>query len=403
MLEQTNKFKMQRRIVIWGDDHHNALGLLRMLGGRGFDILFMVHRVNNRIATTSKYCTSFIIVNGLEEGIEYLAHNYQDKENKAVLLFTADKFSEIANRNLQRLKDFFYVAGPMHEGLLVDIDDKYTMAKLASECGIALPKTILFSHDSIETIEEFPVIIKPCSPAFKDFKTKIIKSKKQLNKEVSHLLRDKRYIIQPFIRKEADGLIYGCRTWDGITYLAGICVRNRWGDDGCGSFGYLTPEIPECISVSSIDRFLQKIDFRGLFSVEYALTVDNAYFYEFNLRNDGTSVLFYNAGSNIALSFVNSCFGISGDVPIKVNGKQYLMHEILDRFNVFDGVITRKQWLEDKKRVTLHFFYDPDDMKPYEILMSQEKKKIIHHIVSRSCLNQLRLKFKNHIQKRNRG
>ena len=117
---------------------------------------------------------------------------------------------------------------------------------------------------------------------FKEFKTKIVKNKKQLIRVSKSLNPEKRYVIQPYIKKEADGLVYGCRTWSGRTQLAGICVRNRWGDDGCGSFGYITSDIPDGVCVEGIERFLEKIDFRGLFSVEYALTEDNAYFYEFN-------------------------------------------------------------------------------------------------------------------------
>lgn len=385
-----------KRIVIWGDDHHNALGLLRMLGGRGFEILFMVHGTIYNIATASRYCTKYVLVKSLEEGLDYLLCNYNDNKNKAVLFFTADRYSEFANINLNKLRDYFYVTGPNQINALPEIDDKYTMGELASKCGITIPKTVLLPSDEMEPITHFPVIIKPCDPANKGFKTIIISSVKKWNKVKKSLVPGKRYVIQEYINKKADGLIYGCRTWDGQTHLAGICVRNRWGDDKCGSFGYITPDIPESVSVSGIKQFLDIIDFRGLFSVEYALTQSGeAYFYEFNLRNDGTSVLFYNAGSNLALAFVNSCYGIKEEIPLKVSSKQFLMHEILDRFNIYDGNVSKKQWLEDKEKVTLHFLLDPDDMKPYELQKKQETWLFIHHIISRTWINKLRLYIKN--------
>ena len=384
-----------KRIVIWGDDHHNALGLLRMLGNRGFDILFVVNSCVKNIATASKYCQKYVVVKGIKEGLDYLLQNYSDKENKALLLFTADRYSEAANDNLDRLRDYFIVSGPSRKSLLSEIDDKYTMGQLATECGIKTPDTYLFPEVALNAINSFPVVIKPCSPSGKDFKTKVVKDKKQLAQVAKSLIPGKRYVIQAFIEKEADGLIYGCRTYGGKTILAGICVRNRWGDDGCGSFGYITPDIPSSINKTGIATFLERIDFRGLFSVEYALTKDNAYFYEFNLRNDGTSVLFYNAGSNLALAYVNSCFGIDEDVPLKTISKQYLMHEILDRFNVYDGNVSKKQWLADKEKATLHFLYDTDDMRPYEIQKSLETRTFIHHVISRSWINKIRLKIKN--------
>lgn len=386
---------MKKRIVIWGDDHHNALGLLRMLGGRGFDILFLVNRVNHHIATTSKYCSNYVIVQNIDDGLAYLFNNYTDKNNKAVLLFTADKYSEAANRNFERLSDFFFVSGPNQEGILEYIDDKFTMSKLAVDVGITIPETVLIPSQTIYDVKHFPAIIKPCNPTAKEFKTLIVNNEKQLIKASKSFIHNKRYVIQTLIHKEADGLIYGCRTWDGVTHLSGICVRNRWSDDGCGSFGYITDNIPSCINKDGIRLFLDKIDFRGLFSVEYALTNEGAYFYEFNLRNDGTSVLFYNAGSNMALCFVNSCFGIREDVSLKVQGKQYLMHEIFDEFNIYDGVVSRQQWLEDKKKTTLYFLYDPEDMLPYESQFAQKKKMFIHHIVAKSWINKIRLRLLN--------
>ena len=391
---------MSKNVVVWGDDHHNALGLLRMLGNQDFDVLFLVHRIKCNIATASKYCKKYIIVNSIDDGIKYLLTNFSDKKNKAVLLFTADVYSEAANRNLNKLKDYFFIAGPSKEGILKELNDKYIMGMMAAKCGLNIPKTTIIPIESLDDVTCFPAIIKPCSPIAKDFKTRIVQNKKQLIKAAKFFIPNKRYIIQSYIEKDSDGLIYGCRTWDGDVHLAGICVRNRWSDDGCGSFGYLTPNIPESVCALGVKKFLEEIDFRGLFSVEYALTEDNAFFYEFNLRNDGTSVLFFNAGANIALSFVNSCFKIKDDVQVKIKEKKYLMHEILDVFNVYDGNVSYKQWKMDKKKATIHFLYDPNDIKPYKLQKSQMIKKIIHHIISQTWINKMRLMIKNKYKNR---
>lgn len=388
---------MSRKVVIWGDDHHNALGLLRMLGGRGYDILFLVHGLNHKIATASKYCEKYVIVKSIDEGLSYLYENYKDKDNKAVLLFTADRYSEAANTHLSQLKDFFFVAGPSKQGLLAEIDDKYMMGKIAEECGIKIPSTILYPQDDLLSLNEYPVVVKSCSPTSKDIKIKVVKNEEELLKTSKAFYPDRKYVIQKFIDKDADGLIYGCRNYDGKTILAGICVRNRWSDDGCGSFGYLTPDIPSYISISGIEKFLEKIDFYGLFSVEYALTNEDAYFYEFNLRNDGTSVLFYNAGSNLALSFVNSCFGFEEDIPTKIREKQYLMNEFWDHFNVKDGLITKEQWEKDRKKSTIFFYYDPDDMAPYNIQKSQRFTRSLKRLISNSKINEIRLMIRKRL------
>lgn len=394
---------MKNKIVIWGDDHHNALGLLRMLGGRGFDILFLV-RKNRNIATASKYCEKYVVAPTIDAGLEYLYENYTDKNNKAVLLFTADRYSEAANENLSKLKDFFFVAGPSKEASLKEIDDKFYMGELAQKCGINIPDTSLIPPLDETIIKSYPVVVKPCAPENKDFKIKIAKNRRELRTIYSRLIPSKRYVLQQLIQKEADGLVYGCRTQDGITCLSGICVRNRWSDDGCGSFGYITGDIPNTINTKGISKFLEIIDFRGLFSVEYALTENNSYFYEFNLRNDGTAVLFYQSGSNMALTYVNSCFGIKEDVSTKSIGKKYLINEFWDEFNVNDGIITKKQWKEDFDKSTIFFYYDPDDMNPYNIQKSLSLKRKLRRFLSKTYINRVRLELKSYIRnhKRNR-
>lgn len=393
---------MKNKIVIWGDDHHNALGLLRMLGGHGFDILFLVRKIRN-IATASRYCEKYVVVPTIDEGLEYLYKNYKDKHNKAVLLFTADRYSEAANENLEKLRDFFFVAGPSKAASLVEIDDKFFMGELAKECGINTPETFLIPPLEETFVDSYPVVIKPCSPTNKDFKVKIVNNRSELRRLNSKLIPTRKYVLQQFIQKEADGLIYGCRTQDGITHLSGICVRNRWSDDGCGSFGYITGDIPQTINTNGIVKFLETIDFRGLFSVEYALTKDNSYLYEFNLRNDGTAVLFYQSGSNMALTYVNSCFGIKEDVSTKSIGKKYLINEFWDEFNVNDGIITKKQWKEDFDRSSIFFYYDPDDMNPYNIQKSLTLKRKLRRLISKTYINRVRLELKSYIRNRKRN
>lgn len=378
------------KVVIWGDDHHNALGILRMLGGRNFDILFIINGRAKLIASASKYCTKYVEIIGLDAGLRYLLDNYKDTENKAVLLFTADRYSETANKNLDLLEPFFFVAGPSKQGVLPELNDKYTMGMLAKECSINIPETILLPKDNPYSIGYYPLILKPCTPTNKDFKTKVVDSESRYKRALRTLIPGKRYVVQKFIHKEADGLVYGCRTWDGITHLSGICVRDRWSDDGCGSFGYITPDIPSTINRQGIIDFLDKIDFRGLFSVEYAICKDASYFYEFNLRNDGTAVLFYQGGANPVLEYVSSCFGTKEDIPTTVSGKQYLINEIWDKFNVKDGIISKSQYEEDFKKATIFFYYDPDDMRPYEIQKANSTKRYIIRILKNSYMNKLR-------------
>ena len=52
-----------------------------------------------------------------------------------------------------------------------------------------------------------------------------------------------------------------------------------------------TPDIPNGIELSKVNTFLESIDYEGLYSLEFMISGDKAYFTEINLRNDGCLLL----------------------------------------------------------------------------------------------------------------
>lgn len=100
------------------------------------------------------------------------------------------------------------------------------------------------------------------------------------------------FILQQYIQKEKDLLVYGGRMHCGEAIIAGAMIRDRYADSGSSSHGYITCDVPECADIGKISEFLEKIDYYGLFSFEYGMIGNKAYFFEVNLRNDGTLALF---------------------------------------------------------------------------------------------------------------
>lgn len=61
-------------------------------------------------------------------------------------------------------------------------------------------------------------------------------------------------------------------------------------------------EIPPYINANLIQSFLDRVDFVGLFSVEYLVYQGKAYFIEVNWRNDGTSHLFFSSRGKFTIT-----------------------------------------------------------------------------------------------------
>ena len=190
------------------------------------------------------------------------------------------------------------------------------------------------------------------------------------------------FILQQYIQKEYDLLVYGGRLYDGNTVIAGAMIRDRWADSGSSSHGYITTDIPKCVDAKKIVEFLEKINYYGLFSFEYGIVGDKAYFFEVNLRNDGTSHYFYQAGANIPLAYVYSC--VRADytkIPIKVTEKAWFIDEIFDIENVIKGVISKEQWKQELSEATIFKYYDKEDPEPWKAVKKTRGKQIAQDFI----------------------
>lgn len=354
------------KIIIWGNDNSHALGVIRQFGAHDINVMFLVLGRTHHCATISRYCTKYVCVKNTDAGIHFLLSTYKQEELKPILFVMGDETAEAVDQHRDELLPYFYLTGTTKKNLLSLVDDKNRMTQLASKHGFDTPKSMIFKWNTPIDNIEYPCILKPTIySGYLEFKTQICWTKEDLQRIVRFLNHNNTYILQQYIPKTYDLLIYGCRLKNGEIKLAGSYYKDRWSDDGGASHGFLVPDIPEAAKKESIYSFLKEINYYGLFSVEYGLLEDKAYFYEFNLRNDGTSHIFYQCGANLPLAWACDCIDIQHDVPTKVKGKQWAINEILDPINISRGVLSKEQWLIEKKQAKAFYFYDPDDKKPW--------------------------------------
>ena len=365
-----NEIKIRNKVIIWGKDGYNVLGLLRQLHAYA-EVYFLMVGGSRFCAVKSKYCKNLVKTSNFDEGLKWLMESFSNEEHKPFIITTGDLAAEYVDQHYDVLSKWFFITGTSQQGQLTKVDDKAYMNNIAVECGFKIPQSIVCNkHTDISRVQ-YPCILKPLnkhSGHESPFKTKICNDKTELQDVINKIEEGATLLLQEFVPKKADALVYGCRTFSGEVILAGVIVRNRWdgADSGDGSFGYITDELPSRISKNSIERFLQEIAYYGLFSVEYGITDMEAYFYEFNLRNDGTSNYFNQAGCNIPLIWIMDTIGADySQLAQSVTGKHIYIAEDDDYINVKKGVITKEQYKKDLASATVFRRYDPDDMKPY--------------------------------------
>lgn len=376
--------KVENKIIVWSIDDFNTLGLMRELGNAELDMLFLV-KGHAGFAVKSKYCKKHVETSTIEDGHKYLMENYESEIKKPILIISSDEIITFVDQHKEEFEKLFIVPGTTTKGNIEKYIDKNNMTALAEEIGILCPKSRAIKKGEDISDIQYPCLIKPSHQKpghYNEFKFKICKNENALKKTLRYVRPDSEFILQQYIPKELDLLVYGGRMWDDNTIFAGAFIRDRWADSGSSSHGYFTENIPQCADTSKILEFLEHIDYHGLFSVEYGLLENKAYFFEINLRNDGTSHYFYQAGANIPLAYVYSSAGLDySDIPTKVSGEKWFIDELFDIENVILGKINKKTWKRDMSEATVFKYYDKEDTVPYEIAKKGKTKQTIQDII----------------------
>lgn len=356
------------KAIIWGADNYNTLGLLRQLSVIDGEVLLLINGKSNNCATKSRYCKKYKITPDYECGLKFLIDSIPQSQDKVFLFPAGDLAAETIDRNKEKLQNHYVLMGTSQQGVLCEVDDKNIMCKLAEESGFHIPKSFKFSIETTLSDIPFPCILKPTkSYGIKEFKTKVIQCKQQLNKFQRLLNPKHEYILQEYIPKQKDVLVYGCRMPDGTIEYAGQYIKDRWSDDGGGSHGLLTAALPQYLQLDAADRMLKRIDYYGLFSLEYGLCDDKAYFYEINLRNDGTSHLFFQAGANLPVAWIQNNMEEKYSVSTHITHDGWNINELYDIINVIRGRISLKQYLRDRREASIFHYFSEDDLTPWKV------------------------------------
>lgn len=377
--------QIENKVIIWGADDFNTLGLLRQLNKPEIDLFFLV-KGKRSYASKSKYCTNSYQTNSIEDGYNYLLERFSKEKKKPIIITSGDGIITFIDKHREKLESYFILPGTSQKGLIEKYIDKNNMTELANRHGFLCPKSQFVKWNTDISKIEYPCIIKPSHEQpglYNEFKFKICYNATELKRTLNNVRHNSVFILQQYIPKELDLLVYGARLKNEEIILAGSMIRDRFADSGSSSHGYLIDMIPQSAHINGIHSFLNSIDYYGPFSFEYGLIGDKAYFFEVNLRNDGTSHYFYQAGANIPLAYVYSCLGKNySNISIKIKSeKQYFVDEIFDIENVFHRRISFQKFKEDKSQAIIYKYYDKEDTAPWEYVHKHRFKQIIQDII----------------------
>lgn len=311
---------MDKKIAIAiGSDHYNTLWIIRSLGMAGFyPIAVILSDRGGSFVGASRYCKECYIINGKNEAIRCLMS--LQLQEKAPIIASGDPAAELLDANFDILSSKYVLHNCEGKGGRISYwMDKARMLEAASKCGLTIPYTkALDLNKDIELDEvQFSCLIKPeVSASSTKNSFRVCKSHDELKSALLDVKKGcSKVVLQEFIQKDYEFLLYGVRTLNNEIVLPGglrkVHLCDSLNNMGMMSYSYVTSEIPKQLGTfDSIKTFLENIDYHGVFSVEFMITDDKAYFIEINLRNDGTVYCTTQAGVNMPALWAASVYGL---------------------------------------------------------------------------------------------
>lgn len=359
-----------QQVIVFGKESYNTLGVIRGLGEHGVSVFLLMHKTSSLIqyCGLSKYVSAEKKVNSVEDGVRYLIKEYPaSMEEKTVIIPTGDHVASELDKHYKELSERYWFSNA--KGHLAEIMDKKIMTQCAAKAGLPVPQTVAYTCG--ETLPEgvvFPCIIKPAkSIAGSKEEMRVCKSYDELRIAVSVFEKNHKVLLQQYISQEYEVLLLGSRCPDGKVFLGGVFKKQRWFLQwNAGSFGLITANYNQWFDKNKVEAFLEKLDYVGPFSIECGVEKNVPYFYEINLRNDGTSHYFDSLGFCNAYAWAMECMGKT--VDNHGNGEYWFIDEFGDILNVLAGNVSFKQWRKDMKRASAFKFTNAKDRRPMWVI-----------------------------------
>lgn len=354
--------------VVIGGGSYNDLGVIRSLGERGLQSVYLTDGEHIVPIKKSKYLLSTFIADlstDLVSSLKQISEQY----NKELVLFpTSDDAAVGIDENYQTLAAFAVL--PNTQGRMAHFMDKAVQASLAHQTGFIIPNSTAYDLESdIVPFDDIhlPCIVKPLL-SIKGSKAHITvcRTKDELkscinfykdNSELSILIQD---FIEQKDQKEI--CITGVCLPNHEVIFGGIIEKYRTIGNGSTTYGKVHVEVGNQIA-SKVRELLNLIPYTGIFDIECFISPkNNLTFIECNLRNGAYGYAVSRAGINLPWLFYTYYAGIqatTGETRDVV-----FMEERSDILHVTQKEISLTKWIRDILHTDVFLFSNRKDIGP---------------------------------------
>ena len=372
-----------RKVIILGQDHHNALGVARQLWMEKIKPYgIIVHTGLIPCIRYSRYWEECRYVHDEYEGINLAIKLYGNNKCKPVLITCTDKYAECVDKNLNKLKEFFLCPGVEEQGKLSIMMDKKWQHDFAKSNGIKVVPSVELAVKEYQINELIillknndvnkPYIIKPIVSAAGE-KTDI-----QICNDIDNLLMT----LKDFYEKGYERvLVQHLLDYDFEMLVAGACFIHKRANKfvllktyrsypigkGTGCYRRFILDKKFNDQADKILSVLRKTTYHGLIDIELFCKDECVYLNEFNLRSSGSSFAGNSQNFLYAADYVRDAIGENIDInmPYEIpKSMSYTMTEYSDvRFPLYYDYGWRK-WFKDVYKVKDYAYFHLNDPVP---------------------------------------
>ena len=368
------------RAVIIGDSTNNTLSIIRSLGEANIEqVLILKCDSDICYVKKSKYLKYSLVytIRSITECYSILMDLKEDKTYRQTIICSFDEAATYIDSKEPELSKYYRT--PAKGKQIGKLFNKEEQCKLAEECGLTVPKSIVFHRtENIESYNLiFPVLIKPLySTKGAKSDIHICQSKTDLTNALASESYCSEFIIQEFIDKEHEIDCIGVRTEKGMFLAGGIKkIRHYPPLVGAGAYGLFQTIGHYNINIEGLIKFLNKANYYGPFSVEFLHKGGKNYFMEVNFRNEGLAYVATAAGANLHALYMHPETEINTEKIHKI----YMMNYSVDFLYVKNHELPFFTWFRDLLRTRCFININFKDLNPtFHYYWDKIKFKVMH-------------------------
>jgi len=366
--------EIKNTVYIVGGDHHNGLGLARILGINGVRVVSLViGDIKKSFLRKSRYIAACLVFGSEKEAFDYLAQQ-KCELSKSIIIPYSDTAALELDKRLDEFKEKYYVPSINNtQGEIVWLMDKQNQYDFAISSGIKMAYTVTTmiqdqSHPELEKMP-FPCIIKPVISAEGHKRDiTICNNKAELD---SVLIKYKelgyyRALVQEYLTIDYEIDVFGCvlKQKPYICQIPTRTIRSWLPQGGTNSYSQIIIEksiLEECKKI--IDAIKNR-GFYGLYDIELFVVKGKIILNEINLRNSGDVYMGINQQYFYPYAWVCDLLGENIEISENPSRPDYTMTECADIRNVLSHNVSFRRWYSEYRKCKDYALKLKGDMKP---------------------------------------